>query len=91
LLVLGVLAWCSSVGLLWWAELREERPPIGSLASSLCSSPFAWLQPRYDAGWGFSPPRVQLQQLGVESVFVFSEHFLCKWPPPHHKHRGGCL
>jgi hypothetical protein len=35
--------------------------------------------------------RVQLQQLGVDSVFVFSGHSRCRWPPPHHKHQGGCL
>jgi hypothetical protein len=45
-----------------------------------------------DAGRGFSPStRVQLQQLGVHSVFVFSGHSLCMWPPPHHKLQGGCL
>jgi hypothetical protein len=58
----------------------------------LCSLPFAWLQPRYDAGWGFAPStRAQLQQHGVDPVFVFSGHSLCRWPPPHHKHQGGCL
>jgi hypothetical protein len=33
----------------------------------------------------------QLQHLGVESVFVFSGHSLCRWPPPQHKYGGGCL
>jgi hypothetical protein len=31
----------------------------------------------------------QLQHAGVEAEFPFSEHSLCRWPPPHHKHRGG--
>jgi hypothetical protein len=58
----------------------------------LWSSPFAWLHPRYDTGWGFShSTRAQLQQLGVNSVFVFPGHSLCRWPPRHHKHRRGCL
>jgi hypothetical protein len=92
LLVLSVLTQCSCVGLLWWGELWEERPPRGSLGSSLCSSPFAWLQPRCGAGWGFSlSTRVQLQQLNVQFVLIFSGHSLCRWPPPHHKYRGGCL
>jgi hypothetical protein len=63
LLVLCVLKQCSCVELLWWGELREKRPPRSSFGSSLCSSPFACLQPRYDAGRGFShSTRVQLQQ-----------------------------
>jgi hypothetical protein len=58
----------------------------------LCCSPLARLQPRYDAGWGFSPStRVQLQHLGVDSAFVFSGHSLCRGPPTHHRHLGGCL
>jgi hypothetical protein len=28
---------------------------------------------------------------GMEEVFPFSGHSLCRWPPPHHKQRGGCL
>jgi hypothetical protein len=29
---------------------------------------------------------MQLQQFGVDSVFVFSGYSLCMWPPPHHKY-----
>jgi hypothetical protein len=58
----------------------------------LCSSTFVWLQPQYDTGLGFSPStRVQLQQFGIDAAFVLSGHSLCRWPPPHHKHRGGYL
>jgi hypothetical protein len=92
LLLLSILTQCSCVGLLWCGELREERPPRGSVGSSLFSSPFAWLQPRYDAGWGFSPSsRVQLQNLGVDSVFVFSGHSLCRWSSPYQRHLGSCM
>jgi hypothetical protein len=58
----------------------------------LCRFPFACLQLRDDAGQGFSPsPRVQVQKLGVRSVFVFSGNSLRMCPPPHHAHRGDCL
>jgi hypothetical protein len=73
-------------------NVLPEDPLGARCALLLSSSPFAWLQPRYDAGWCFSPStRVQLQQLSVDSVFVFSGHSLCSWPPPHNKHLGGCL
>jgi hypothetical protein len=89
---LCVLTQCSCIGLLWWGEPREECPLRGSLGRSLCCSPFTWLQAWYDAGWGFSPStRVQLQQLGVDPVFIFSGHSLHTQPPPHHKYQGGCL
>jgi hypothetical protein len=66
---------CCCIGLFYWGELREQCSPREYFGSSLCSSPLAWLQPRYDATWGFSPStRVQLQQLGVDSVFDFSGH-----------------
>jgi hypothetical protein len=53
--------------------------PLGAHCALLCSSSFTWLQLRYDTGWGFSPcPRVQLQQLGVDSIFFFSGHSLCR-------------
>jgi hypothetical protein len=92
LLVFIVLTQCSWVGFFWWGELREEHPPTGSLGSSLYFSPFAWLHRWYDARWRFSASaRVQLQQLGVDSKFGFSGHSQCRWPPPHHKHRRGCL
>jgi hypothetical protein len=29
--------------------------------------------------------------LHVEPVFIFSGHFLCRWPPQHNKHQGGFL
>jgi hypothetical protein len=46
--------------------------PLWAHCILLCSSPFAWLQPRYDAEWKFSPSnRVQLKQFGVDSVFLF--------------------
>jgi hypothetical protein len=57
LLVLRVLTRCSCVGLLWEGELNEKHhppPPEDHLGARcalfLCSSHFAWLQPRYDAG-----------------------------------------
>jgi hypothetical protein len=69
-----------------------EDPFEALCALLLCCSLFAFLQPRYDAAWGFSPStRAQLQQLSVDSVFIFTGHSLCRWPPPHHKHIGGCL
>jgi hypothetical protein len=69
-------------------SLEKNIAPVGSLGSSLCSSPFGWLHPRYVAGLGFSlTARVQLQH----PVFIFSGHSLCRWPPPHHKHPGGLL
>jgi hypothetical protein len=39
LLLLRVSTQCSCIGLLWWGELRGERPPRWFLGSSLCSSP----------------------------------------------------
>jgi hypothetical protein len=72
-------------GLFWWGEPREECPPRGFVscwALLLCGSPFALLQPQYDAGRGFSPSTVvQLQQLVIDSAFLFSGHSLCRWPP----------
>jgi hypothetical protein len=53
-----VLMQCSCKGLLWWGEHTEERPPRGSLGSSICSSPFARVQPQYGAEWDFPPCRV---------------------------------
>jgi hypothetical protein len=38
LLMLSVLTQCSCETLLWWGELREERPAIGSIGNSLYSS-----------------------------------------------------
>jgi hypothetical protein len=38
-LVLRVLEKCSCVGLFWWGEFREERPPRGFLGSLSCSLP----------------------------------------------------
>jgi hypothetical protein len=38
------------------------------------------------AEWAFSPfPNWQLQHAGVEDVFPFSGHSLCRWPPSHNK------
>jgi hypothetical protein len=34
----------SFLRLLWWSELREERPPRRSLGSSLCSSPLQFFR-----------------------------------------------
>jgi hypothetical protein len=43
-------------------------------------------------GMGFSPSaNRQLQHVGVDDVFPFSGHSLCRWPPPHQKQRAGCL
>jgi hypothetical protein len=84
LLALSVLTYFTCISLLWRDELREERHHRGSLRSLLC---FVWLQPRYDAGWGFSPTsRAQSQQLGVDSVFVCLGNSLRRWPSLHHKH-----
>jgi hypothetical protein len=44
-----------------------------------------WLQPRYDAGCGFSPPKMHLQELSVDSISVCSEHSQCRWAPLHRK------
>jgi hypothetical protein len=76
-----------------WTQRRTSSQRIPwDLIFLLCSSPFAWLQPWYDTGWGFSPStRVQLQQLCVNSAFMFSGHSLCIWPLPPYKHREGCL
>jgi hypothetical protein len=97
LLMLHVLMQGSCERLLRWGQLREKNvlpeEPLGACSALLlCSSSFAWLQPQYNAGWGFSPsPMVQLQQLGIDSVSVFSGHSLCRWPPLHPKQWGGCL
>jgi hypothetical protein len=32
---------------------------------------------------------LQLQHVGVDVLFSFSEHSLCRWPPPRHMQRGG--
>lgn len=87
----GCVSWRSAPVNLEKNVLPED--PLGARCVLLfCSSPFVRLQPQYEAGWGFSPSRrVQLQQLDVDSVFLFTEHSLCRWPPPHHKHGGRCL
>jgi hypothetical protein len=46
--------------------------PLGVRRAPLPCSSFIWLQPRYDAGWCFSPSaRLQLQQLRVDAIFFF--------------------
>jgi hypothetical protein len=81
----GILTQYNCIGLLWWGELTEERLLRGSLGSSLCSSPFTWLQAWYDGGRCSSPhTTVQLQQLGISSVFLFSGYSTCRCPPLHH-------
>jgi hypothetical protein len=73
-------------------NILPEDPFGAHCAVLLCSSPFTWLQCQYDSGWGFFlSARVKFQQLSVDSVFVFSGHSLCRWPPLHHKHGGDCL
>jgi hypothetical protein len=66
---------------------------LGVLCDFLfCSSSSACLQPRLLAGWAFSSSaNWQLQHVGVEAAFSFSGHPLCRWPPPHHRHRGGVV
>jgi hypothetical protein len=91
------MSWHSAAAQDCSADVNLEKnvlpeDPLGACcALLLCSSPFARSQPQYDPGWRLPPITVQLQWLGIHSVFVFSGHSPCRWPPPYHKHQGGLL
>jgi hypothetical protein len=55
-------------------------------------SSLASLQLRQLEEWGSSPStNFQLEHVGIDAVLPFSGHSLCRWLPPHHIQRSGCL
>jgi hypothetical protein len=84
---------CRREGDAWGGEGGKDHPSRCGLGCALgllflqllrvCAAPIV-------GGMGFFSSR-QLQHAGVDVVFPFSGHSLCRYSPPHHKQRGGCL